>query len=149
MGPNFGYFLGGIGVVLLVAEIFVPSFFLFPIGLGAIGAGVLAYFSVPTAWVLFSWSLISVASWLLLRRAFLKMVSCDGQKSWTDSIVGKQGRVITEIKAYDDSHGRVKVYGDEWVVINDTDLNYQVGQAVDIVAMIGNKVKIKLLAVGE
>lgn len=129
-----------IGVVLCVAEIFIPGFVIFPIGVGALVAGAIAYFNAPITWVLLSWSITSILFWLSAR-TFYKKLTPNDFKTGIDALVGKEAKVIEKII---EEKGRVKIFGDEWEVINDNNLTVSVGEKVKIVGYEGNKLKISV-----
>jgi membrane protein implicated in regulation of membrane protease activity len=127
-----------IGVVLCVAEIFLPGFIIFPIGVGALMAGGVAYFGAPTTWVLITWSITSIVFWLSAR-TFYKRLTPQEYKTGIEALVGKEGKVIEEING---EKGRVKIYGDEWEIINENNMTISVGEKVKIIGFEGNKLKV-------
>ena len=138
MPQGSGWFLMTIGVVLCVLEIFIPGFVIFPIGLGAISAGVLALFGGDTTWVLITWTVTSLVFWMMCRKIFKKMTPED-TKTGIEALVGKEAKVVEEING---DNGRVKVFGDEWQVINGRNEIIPVGKKVKVVGFEGNKLKV-------
>ncbi len=140
MFENMTWILMIVGVVLCVSEIFVPGFVLLPVGLGALVAGCVAYFDAPTTWVLLTWSASAIIFWLSAR-SFYKKLTPEELKTGIEALVGKEAKVVEEII---DEKGRVKIFGDEWAVINENNLTVPVGEKVKIVGFEGNKLKISL-----
>ena len=137
---NASWILISIGLVLCVLEIFVPGFVIFPIGVGGIMAGVVTYFGVPLNLALVIWSLTSLMFWLSLRTIFKKVTPVE-YKTGIEALVGKEAKVIEEIKG---EKGRVKIFGDEWEVINESGKDIPVETKVKIIGFEGNKLKISL-----
>ena len=85
-----------LGVVLVVAEIFIPSFTILWFGLGALVVGVVALlFEIPLSVQVLIWTLFSVlftVLWFKLVKP--KMVdSSNSQAAW-ESAIGESGQVI-------------------------------------------------------
>jgi membrane protein implicated in regulation of membrane protease activity len=111
------------GMVLAMAEIFIPSFTLFWFGLGAVvvcGA-LLLYPTLALSWQLLVWILASIAFTVLWFK-FIRPLMADRTKAGIsrEAIIGESGRVIKT--PFDDTRGVVRfatpVLGsDEWSFI--------------------------------
>ncbi len=142
MEQNAFYILTILGIVLCTVEIFIPGFFIFPIGVGAIAGGIASYFGLQINGALLVWAITSLSFWLILRKLY-KSITPIRYLSGMDGLIGKQGKVIEEINN-DLGTGRVKVYGDEWEVLSENLNIVPIGKMVEIVGYEGNKVRIKL-----
>lgn len=127
-----------LGTLLCAAEVFIPSFVLFPIGIGAIGAGIASWLSLSLPWSIFIWSLTSIGFWLGMKNLFHGNPK-DDYKSGVQALIGKTGSVSEEISSRK-STGRIKIYGDEWqVIMKDGDTEIPVGEKVVVTGTEGNK----------
>ncbi|RYZ60379.1 MAG: NfeD family protein [Proteobacteria bacterium] len=134
---NSSYILLGIGALLIVAEIFVPGFVLFPIGVGILT-------SVVWTFVFDSWVIVlplmtvhAVVSFLLFQK-FYKHSETPAYKSNTDSMIGQKVLVTETIEPK--LGGYVKLYGDLWKAISKNEERIMVGEEVVILNLDGNKV---------
>lgn len=108
------------GMLLIIAELFIPSFTIFWFGLGALLVAALLWLApeLSPSWQLFIWALASVLFTFLWFRYFKRMMP-DRTKSGVarEAIVGESGRVIQAPE--DNRHGRVRfatplLGSDEW-----------------------------------
>ena len=126
-----------IGLALCLLEIFVPSFFLLPVGLGFLLA------SIFVEWTdsLSSQLLILAACELVVVGLFFKFIrprfKKDHFKSNADSMIGKEVVVSETIEG---QTGYVKLFGDEWRAVSKTSESIAVGARVKILKIDGNKV---------
>ena len=85
------------GMLLVIAELFIPSFTIFWFGLGAIIVGVLLLFfpHLLLAWQLFIWAVASILFTVLWFRYFRPLMT-DRTKAGIakEAIVGESGQVI-------------------------------------------------------
>jgi membrane protein implicated in regulation of membrane protease activity len=108
-----------LGVVLIVAEIFIPSFTILWFGLGALVVGVAAlFFDIPLSMQVLVWTLFSVLFTLLWFK-WVKPLMVDSSNSQLarESAIGESGQVI-KLPA-GDTKGRLRfttpILGeDEW-----------------------------------
>jgi membrane protein implicated in regulation of membrane protease activity len=108
-----------LGVVLIVAEIFIPSFTILWFGLGALVVGVAAlFFDIPLSMQVLVWTLFSVLFTLLWFK-WVKPLMVDSSNSQLarESAIGESGQVI-KLPARD-TKGRLRfttpILGeDEW-----------------------------------
>lgn len=138
MSENASWLLVSIGVIFCILEIFIPGFVILPIGIGAMIAGFAGYFGAPFSWVLVIWSVSSIVAWFTLRNLF-KNSPEETYKTGIEALVGKEGKVIEPI---DENKGRIKIFGDEWEVINESGKSIPVGDKVMVIGFEGNKLKI-------
>ncbi len=86
-----------LGMVLILAEIFIPSFTIFWFGLAALVVGLLAFLGVDPSleWQLFLWILLSVAFTLAWFK-WIKPKATDKTKAGIsrEAVLGERGMVI-------------------------------------------------------
>ncbi|NTV14565.1 MAG: NfeD family protein [Desulfobulbaceae bacterium] len=108
------------GMLLIIAELFIPSFTIFWFGLGAIIVAALLWLApgLDFAWQLFIWALASAIFTFLWFRYFKRLMP-DRTKAGVakEAIVGESGRVIQAPEEH--RHGRVRfatplLGSDEW-----------------------------------
>ena len=131
-----------IGMVLIIAEIFLPSFTIFWFGLGAlIVAGLLLLFSgMALSWQLFIWAIASCGFTFLWFKYFKPMMT-DRTKAGIsrEAIIGESGQVIKTPE--EGKHGMVRfstplLGADEWPFICEEKLT--VGDRVYVKDISGN-----------
>jgi membrane protein implicated in regulation of membrane protease activity len=126
-----------VAVLLAVGEIFTPGlFFLGPIALAAIVAGVVALAGAGAALQLIVFIGASVASVLLVRpiaRRHLHMPAA--LRTGTAALEGTKALVLQRVDA---NGGRVRIGGEEWSARSYMDDGvYEPGQRVDVVKIEG------------
>lgn len=121
-----------IALILLIVELFTATFGVICFSLGALFAGILAYFTLPTWSQLLVFSIISFVAFSFIRPIIVKFLlkKKDEVKTNADAIIGRQAIVVEEI-SLDKNTGRVKIDGDEWKAVSDEVLT--VGQKVVVI----------------
>jgi len=117
MSPALGWMIAGL--VLLILEIFVGSFFLMWIGAGALLTA-LAALLFTQAWV--QWLVFAIVSAILLvvSRPFVRSIHARVTvPSNVDSLIGQQAVVLQEINDQANT-GRVRIRSDEWRARSDS-----------------------------
>lgn len=117
--PNWWWWII-IGLVLMLGEMVIPGFFIFPFGIGAILTAFIAWLPLP-GWVdLVAFVVFSILATLFLRPLLLKIGSGHGQhvKTGADALVNQEGYVIQEIDG-SKTPGLVKVDGQDFTAITD------------------------------
>ncbi len=117
------------GVVLCIAEMFTPGFFLASCGVGAIGAGIATACGLSFVWQLVIFCIVTVLSFLLLRPLLKKFHKVDDIASGVDALVGKEALVIQRIDNRE-GLGRVKIGGQDWKALSVDDLPVEAGETV-------------------
>ena len=130
-----------LGVVLVVAEIFIPSFTILWFGLGALVVGVAALlFDIPLSMQVLIWTLFSVLFTVLwFKWVKPMMVDSSNSQSARESAIGESGQVI-KLPA-GDTRGRLRfstpILGkDEWEFSCETEV--ALGDRLHIQAISGN-----------
>jgi len=103
-----------LATLLFLVEIFLPGFVLACLGIGALGAAISALFIESIELELTIFSILSIASFFLVRPFALKtLFKEDNFKSNVDVLIGKSAEV-TEAFSEKLQRGRVKIDGDDW-----------------------------------
>jgi len=109
-----------LGVLLMVLEIFTPTFFVFWFGLGSLAAAIVAYFYENTIFELLTFIVVSGILVLSTRKLAKKITGEEVRSINVDEIIGKEAIVVEQI---DNKLGKgiVKISGDMWraVSVND------------------------------
>lgn len=143
MNPEWWYWIVG-GLVLVLAELVIPSFFIVWFGLGALLTGLLTLaFGLALTAQLATWTLASLAMVVLwfrvFRQSFVKtrVGTADGE------VIGEIGLLVSAVAPF--QRGKVRfqrpVLGsEEWVCLADTAL--AAGERVKVVAVEGSFLKV-------
>lgn len=131
--------------ILISAEIFISGFFLFCLGIGCIGASIVAGLNFGPAGQLVAFSVFSLVSFLTVRPILMK-------RFWTkshvltnaDALVGIRGQVSQD---FDPALrvGRVQAGGDDWRAETLTDTPLRTGDLVEVVRVESNTLIVKPL----
>ena len=111
--PGWLWLIGG--VVLLIAEIIAPGFFLVFIGAAAMAAGVFTLLfdlDVPAQLALFA--LYSIIAVLIGRRVYARNNGLSDDPYLNDRSARMVGKLVTVVEPVDDHGGRVRVGDSEW-----------------------------------
>ena len=132
MDPQYWWLVAGI--LLLLIEIFTPSFFAASLSIGAFGAAISAYFGASLEVQLFLFSILSVLSIFILRPIIKKrMYGGQDVKTNADALIGKTGTVLAGINP-STNRGRCAIDGDEWqFLLEDENAEVSVGTKVEVV----------------
>lgn len=111
--PGWMWLIGG--VVLLIAEVIAPGFFLIFIGAAAIATGLFTLlFNLGTAPQLALFALYAVLAVMLGRRFYANHATDGAYPHLNDPARRLVGKVVTVTSAVDDHSGRVRVGDGEW-----------------------------------
>jgi membrane protein implicated in regulation of membrane protease activity len=143
MNPEWWYWIVG-GLVLVLAELVIPSFFIVWFGLGALLTGLLTLaFGLALTGQLATWTLASLAMVVLwfrvFRQSFVKtrIGTADGE------VIGEIGLLVSAVAPF--QRGKVRfqrpVLGsEEWICLADTAI--AAGERVKVVAVEGSFLKV-------
>ncbi|MGK5090584.1 NfeD family protein [Deltaproteobacteria bacterium TL4] len=137
--PWFIFFI--VGILLSLLEIFLPGFVCLPLGIGALIASPFSRI-LPFWAALIAWAAASSAVWIVIKRMF-RQNKIPNFRSNVDALVGKKV-LVTEALDPKTQSGRVKIYGEDWTVI-DVGEAIPINQQVEIVEVIGNRVRVRPL----
>jgi len=143
MNPEWWYWIVG-GLVLVLAELVIPSFFIVWFGLGALLTGLLTLaFGLALTAQLATWTLASLAMVVLwfrvFRQSFVKtrIGTADGE------VIGEIGLLVSAVAPF--QRGKVRfqrpVLGsEEWICLADTAI--AAGERVKVMAVEGSFLKV-------
>ncbi len=128
-----GLILIGLGIALLIAELFIPSFGILGVsGIAAFVLGSLFLFDTPDSEIAVDRGIIFAAS--LAVGTFMFVAGSLAVHAWRRPVVlgleGLQGE-IGEVRTRLAPHGKVWIHGEYWTAASDEDI--EVGQKVQIV----------------
>jgi len=113
MDPAWLWLIGG--VILLIAEIIAPGFFLVFIGAAAIATGAFTLlFHLGTALQLALFALYAVIAFMVGRRVYANQNVDSTDPLLNDRSARLVGKVVTVINEVDEHSGRVRVGDSEW-----------------------------------
>lgn len=128
----------GLAIILTIAEIFVPGFFLVCLGIGCVGAAAADVFGFEAGVQLVAFSAFSLFAFFTVRPLLMKrMWNTREVRTNMDALVGQQGRVTQDFEPAL-RLGRVAAAGDDWRAecINDHPL--RTGDLIRIVRVDSN-----------
>lgn len=128
----------GVALILLIAEIFVPGFFLMCLGLGCVGASIIAAVGLGPAAQLIAFSALSLLAFFTIRPLLMKRFWKDnGVRTNVDALVGQRGKVSQD---FDPGLrlGRVAVGGDDWRAECVNDKALRTGDRIEVVRVESN-----------
>jgi membrane protein implicated in regulation of membrane protease activity len=136
-----------IGVLLSVAEIFIPGFIVLPIGIGFLISAPIVFFVSSS---LIQYLVLAAVEFLML--FLLLKYRPRGSRptvySNAEGMIGQECEVIEAVTTK--KLGYVKLYGDRWQASSYNLQGFQVGEKAIIAKIVGNKVQIeKLNHLGE
>ena len=145
MGLEFfqWHWWAGAALVLMIAEIFVPGFFLLCLGIGCVGGSIAAAITPEPATQLITFSALSLIAFFTVRPLLMRQFWRSGEvKTNVDALVGQRGKVTQEFEP-GLRLGRVSVAGDDWRAecINDHPL--RIGDIVQVVRVDSNTLIVK------
>jgi membrane protein implicated in regulation of membrane protease activity len=137
--PGWLWLIGG--VVLLIAEVIAPGFFLVFIGIAAMLAGLFTVlFDLGTASQLALFALYAVIAVLVGRRFYANRIGDSSDPLLNDRAARLVGRVVTVVEAVDEHGGRVRVGDGEWNARGGPAAS---GERVRIIGIDGNCLKVE------
>ncbi|MFN3874390.1 MAG: NfeD family protein [Flavobacteriales bacterium] len=135
----------GVAIVLLIAEIFLPGFWLFCISLGCFAASGAAALGAGLSQQLIVCAAVTIIAFLALRPVLMRrMWKGPEVRTNVDALVGQRGRVSQD---FDPALrlGRVAVGGDDWRAECITDRALRVGDVVEVLRVDSNTLVVKPL----
>jgi hypothetical protein len=137
--PGWLWLIGG--VVLLIAEIIAPGFFLVFIGAAAIATGAFTLlFDLGIAPQLALFALYAVIAFMVGRKVYANQNTESTDPLLNDRSARLVGKVVTVVSAVDEHEGRVRVGDSEWSARGGPATP---GERVRIVGVDGNCLKVE------
>ncbi|MCB9169465.1 MAG: NfeD family protein [Flavobacteriales bacterium] len=143
MGFFQWYWWAGLAIVLMIAEIFVPGFFLLCLGIGCAGGALTAALGFGEIVQLSLFSLVSLIAFLTIRPVLMKQFWKDGgMRTNVDALAGRHAKVSQD---FDPGLrlGRVAIDGDDWRAECTVDRMLRIGDVVEIVRVDSNTLIVK------
>jgi membrane protein implicated in regulation of membrane protease activity len=113
LDPGWVWLIGG--VLLLIAELIAPGFFLIFLGAAAIATGIFTVlFDLGTSLQLVLFALYALLAVMIGRRFYANRTSDSADPLLNDRARRLVGKVVTVTSAVDDHNGRVRVGDGEW-----------------------------------
>ena len=113
LDPGWLWLIGG--VVLLIAEVIAPGFFLVFVGAAAMATGLFTVlFGLGPAAQLALFAIYAVIAVMIGRRFYANRTADSTDPLLNDRAARLVGRSVTVVEAVDDQSGRVRVGDSEW-----------------------------------
>jgi len=142
------WLLWGIAAVIcFIIEIFLPSFWMAMLGIGAITASIASGFGGGTEIQIAVFSFFSIIAGIFFRPLAFKYIYKGGENKSAnvDALIGKRVTVVEEITAQ--KLGKVKIGSEIWKAFSeDESISFKKGDSVTVVSVDGAKVKVKMSA---
>lgn len=132
-----------VGILLCIAEVFLPSFIMLPMGLGFLVTAVFAFFNSSLASNLVVLAITEIVVFVVLRR-FFPAWSKTPRASNIEAMIGSVCVVVETIKS--GQSGTVKLYGDTWAASSAEQRDLPAGTQVLIREVHGNKLVVSSLS---
>ena len=111
--PGWLWMIGGI--LLLIAEIIAPGFFLVFIGVAALATGAFTLlFDMPLAFQLILFTIYALVAVMIGRKVYANQAADSSDPLLNDRVARMVGKSVTVITAIDEHSGRVRVGDSEW-----------------------------------
>ena len=119
------------GIILMIAEIFTPGFFLASLGIGALSGGLSAYLGLEFTFQLAVFSIVTMAVFFGLRPFYIKFLyRSDTQlETGVKAFIGNTYKVTERIINVENT-GRVKIGSESWRARSETDVIIEAGELV-------------------
>ncbi|MGE5600521.1 MAG: NfeD family protein [Pseudomonadota bacterium] len=111
--PGWLWMIGGI--LLLIAEIIAPGFFLVFIGVAALATGAFTLlFGMPLAFQLILFTIYALVAVMIGRKVYANQAADSSDPLLNDRVARMVGKSVTVIEMVDEHSGRVRVGDSEW-----------------------------------
>jgi inner membrane protein len=111
--PGWLWMIGGI--LLLIAEVIAPGFFLVFIGVAALATGAFTLlFDMPLAFQLILFTIYALVAVMIGRKVYANQAVDSTDPLLNDRAARLLGKSVTVIEAVDEHSGRVRVGDSEW-----------------------------------
>ncbi len=133
----------GLGLLLLIAEIFVPGFFLLCLGIGCAGGSIAAALGAGSSVQLLAFSAVTLLAFFTIRPVLMKKLwTGETVRTNVDALIGRRARVTQDFEPAL-RLGRVAIDGDDWRAECVSDRALRTGDLVDIVRVESNTLVVK------
>lgn len=131
-----------LAVVFIISEIFLPGFFVFFFGVGAIPAAVVAGLGASFATQVAVFVVSSTIGLLFARKIALRLTQGSPDSIGADRMLGKAG-MVTEDLDPDSPKGKVRVDRDVWIAETEDGSALPAGEKVSVVRVEGARLIVK------
>ncbi|MBF1434239.1 MAG: NfeD family protein [Prevotella nanceiensis] len=137
LNNNLWLFWLFIGLVCLITEMTLGTFFVFCLAIGAFLAIIFSLLSCPFWFQIVAFAVLSVVSIFFVRPVMIRFLHKEHNErlSNVDALIGRVGVVIEDIKG--ELNGYVKIDGDEWRAVSCDNSDILNGERVRVVKMDG------------
>jgi len=125
-----------LGLLLIALEMVTPSFFVIFFGMGALAASAAAALGYGIFAQLLAFLVTTFIGFVFLRKYSLKMQSGPTTQTNYEALVGKMG-VVTKTIAVETGLGQVRVRGEDWSALAETNAEIAQGEMVEVLAVSG------------
>ena len=135
LNNNLWLFWLFIGLVCLITEMTLGTFFVFCLAIGAFLTVIFSLLSCPFWFQIVAFAVLSVVSIFFVRPVMIRFLHKEHNErlSNVDALIGRVGVVIEDIKG--ESNGYVKIDGDEWRAVTADGTAIERGVIVRITAI--------------
>lgn len=129
-----------IAILLIIAELFSLTFYLFLFAAGAFGAALIQAMGLPLAYQVVTFAVISIVLVVFVQPFLKRTIKHQGRLSNAEALVGQIGNVTEEITG---ESGLVKVSGEIWTARSLDNRVFLVGTNVMVAKVEGAKLLVK------
>lgn len=125
-----------IALICFIIEIFTSGFAIACLSVGGLAAAVASAFNIPLIWQIVVFAVFTLLAFIFVRPAVQKYFfkSNPGKKTNVDALVGKRGRVSSDIDPAV-GYGRVAIDGDDWKAVSADGNLIEKGQTVEVISV--------------
>ena len=132
-----------LAIILFIAEIMLPGFWVLCMGIGATGGAIAAALGLDPTWQLIFFSVFSLVAFFGIRPLLMKRErNRPVTRTNVDALQGLQGKVTQDFEP-GLRLGRVAVGGDDWRALAIDDRMLRVGDLIEVVSVESNTVIVK------
>ena len=127
-----------IAIILIIAEVFIPGFWLASLAVGAVGSGIAAALDFSLTVQIFAFALFSTLAFFFLRPlAVAYLYRGDGEfvETGANALIGKSTKLLKPIT--NESIGSVKIGSEVWRAKTTDSANIPAGTAVTVIGIDG------------
>ncbi len=127
-----------VAITFFIVEIFTPGFVIACLGIGALGAAVVALLGVSLTGQLIGFAVAALGAFLIIRPLYFRYLVHDSPSVQTNvqALVGRKGIVVEAIEPLA-QHGRVKIGGEDWKASTADEQPVAQGQLVRVLRVEG------------
>jgi membrane protein implicated in regulation of membrane protease activity len=127
------------GMLLMIGEIFTPSFLLASFGIGAFGGSLFAYWDFEFKVQLFVFSAVSMVVFFGIRPLYNKFFHKldDQRKTGVNALIGNNYKVTEDINNSENS-GRVQIGSESWRARSENDEPFKMGEMIKVIKVEGS-----------